>query len=132
MPEVPDAAVQAAAVALQAIIDPAGLREMDVYRAHARAVLEAAAPALAAAVAEKITAHMDAHGPREGAASGLVLSWRRHFRIAAQVAAGAFSTREDQLREAAQAIADGNYMGCNLGEDDLLWDGQARRRSSTR
>ena len=32
---------------------------------------------------------------------------------AARVAAGAFDTREDQLRKAAEAIARGDFIACN-------------------
>lgn len=124
MPTVPESAVQAAAEALQAIIDPAGIREMDVYRAHARKVLEAAAPVLAEAVAAKITGHMDAHEPKGSLIGGKSAedqrrrTWRRHFRIAAQVASLAFSTEEDIKREAAKALAEGRYLACDLRKDD--------------
>jgi hypothetical protein len=90
----------------------------------ARAILEATAPALADAVVQKITAHKHAYEPEgpliggETAQDQRRRAWRRHFSIAAQVAAGAFSTREDQLREAAQAIAAGNYTACHTREEN--------------
>lgn len=115
MPEVPDDAVQAAAVALQAIIDPAGMREMDVYRAHARKILEAAAPALAGRASRAILAHMEAHGPKEDGTARR--KWRRHFGIASRVAAVAFSAREEVLREAARVFAEGDYDACFTRED---------------
>ena len=120
MPDYPPEAVEAAASAIgQAMIIRKGPREIAV------AALDAAAPVLAEAVAQKILAHMDAHGPRrprgplEKSLSGIAgpyRTWRRHFGIAARIAAGAFDTREDQLRKAAEAIKRGDFIACNPPE----------------
>jgi hypothetical protein len=140
MPRVPDNAVQAAAEVLlrqyESEYSAPHLTWRD-FTGPAREILEAAAPVLAEAVARKIQAHAGRQFPKSDPARvpgqpDRWRTWHRHFGIAARIAAGAFSTREDQLREAAQAIADGRYIACDLREDDLLWDGQARRRSSTR
>lgn len=67
------------------------------------ALLAAAAPHLAEHVATKILAHMEAHQPmlpRHQHAR------RRHFGIAARVAAGAFASEDDLKRAAAGALAD--------------------------
>jgi hypothetical protein len=93
----------------------------DQARYHARAALEAAAPLLAETIAQKILAHMEEHGPGP-ASPGVTLhetmrrAWRRHFGIAARVAAGAFHTREDGLRLAAEAIERGDFIGCVIPE----------------
>jgi hypothetical protein len=87
----------------------------------ARAALEAAAPILAEHVAQKITAHMESHGPHRpaGALEPVTAigrdyrAWRRHFAIAARVAAGAFWTDEDKLRLAAEAIGRGEFIACD-------------------
>jgi hypothetical protein len=90
-------------------------------RWHALVALEAAGPVLAEAVAQKILAHMEAHGPAPeapGVTRHEVLrrAWRRHFGIAARIAAGAFHTREDELRLAAQAIERGDSIACDIPE----------------
>jgi hypothetical protein len=119
MPDIPESAVGPAAEALCELhhLDP------DWARTLARAALEAAAPLLAEAVAEKIAAHMENHGPRrprgplESELYGPAYrAWCRHFSIAARVAAGAFSTREDQVRKMAEAIERGDYMRCDIPE----------------
>lgn len=95
-------------------------REVEPDRL-ARAALDAAAPVLGEAVAQKILAHMEAHGPGP-ASPGVTLhetmrrAWRRHFGIAARIAAGAFDSREDQLRKAAEAIGRGDFIACNTPE----------------
>src|SRR5580704_3387917 len=95
-------------------------REVEPDRL-ARAALEAAAPLLAEEIAQKILKHMEEHGPGP-ASPGVTLhatmsrAWRRHFGIAARVAAGAFDTREDQLRKAAVAISEGAFIACDIPE----------------
>jgi len=121
VPRVPDDAVQAAAEVMlrqyETEFSAPHLTWRD-FADPAREILEAAAPALAEAAAQKITGHMESFGPPAPLTPADPVgrqhrAWRRHFGIAARVAAGAFSTREDQLREAAQAIADGNFTACD-------------------
>ena len=88
-------------------------REVEPDRL-ARAALEAAAPILAEACAQRILAHMEAHD--NGLTASVRRGWRRHMGIAARVAAGAFYTREDLLRLAAQAIERGDVAWCNPPE----------------
>ena len=84
----------------------------------ARGALEAAALPLGAHVAGKILAHMEAHGPKPLPAEFLAASrWRRHFRIAAQIASRAFLTGEDEKRLAAEALARGEFVACDLPEE---------------
>lgn len=119
--QVPDSAVQAAMARRADLLsdrpDPMVLSEETLTRL----MLEAAAPILAEAVAQKITAHMEAHGPGPGS-PGVTLhetlrrAWRRHFGIAARIAAGAFYTREDELRLAAEAIKRGDVIACDIPE----------------
>ena len=125
MPDLPESAVQAAAEVLlrdyesQYSADHLTWRDFEEL---ARRVLNAAARPVADAVAEKILAHMDAHVPKTRLLGGKpaeterLRAWRRHFGIAARVAAGAFSTREDDLREAADAIARGDFVACEIPE----------------
>ena len=124
MPDLPESAVQAAAEVRRrqydSEFDASHLRWQD-FSGEAREILDAAAPVLAGEIARKILAHMEAHGPAPeapGVTRHEVLrrAWRRHFRIAAQVASGAFYTREDQLRLAAQAIERGDFIACNPPE----------------
>ncbi len=122
MPDLPAAAVQAAAAAIERELMSGRDYSMaaDSDEALARAALEAAAPILAEAVAQKILAHMEGFGPRKprGALEPVIdtgrdyRTWRRYFGIAARVAAGAFDTREDQLRKAAEAIERGDFIAC--------------------
>ena len=111
--DLPEPAVEAAAkVALrqyESEYSAAHLSWRD-FEGEVRELLEAAAPHLAEHVAAKIHAHRDAHGPTAGAGR---LTWRRHLGIAARVAAAAFMTDDDRKREAAQAIARGDYVVCN-------------------
>lgn len=86
----------------------------DQARYYARAVLEAAAPLLAEAVAAKILEHAERQHPRDK--DHVPTAWHRHFSIAARVAAGAFYTREDELRLAAQAIERGDFVSCDIPE----------------
>jgi hypothetical protein len=120
MPEIPvpeEAVTRALAARAEALSALTVFTEEQLTRME----LEAAAPVLAEAVAQKILAHMNEHGPAPespGVTRHEVLrrAWRRHFGIAARIAAGAFDTREDQLRKAAEAIARGDYVACNPPE----------------
>ena len=119
----PDIPAHALAVAESAIRDELkASREIEPDRL-ARAALEAAAPVLAEEIAQKILVHMEEHGPAP-ASPGVTLhetmrrAWRRHFGIAARIAAGAFYTREDELRLAAEAIGRGEFIGCASPEDN--------------
>jgi hypothetical protein len=122
MAEIPEAAIAAAADAIMTAQN-ANDDEPERFEARvlARAALEAAAPLLAETVAQKILAHMEEHGPGP-ASPGVTLhetmrrAWRRHFGIAARVAAGAFWTREDELRLAAEAIGRGDFIACDIPE----------------
>lgn len=118
MPEIPEAAVDAALARRADLLadrpDPMVLSE----RRLVTLMLEAAAPILAEAVAQKIIAHMEAFGPCKPAGALEPVNetgrahrtWRRHFGIAARVAAGAFYTDEDMKRLAAEAIARGDFI----------------------
>lgn len=90
----------------------AALEELVIPRA--RAALDAAAPLLAEAVAQAILAHAERQHPRDP--EHIPTAWHRHFSIAARVAAGAFDTREDQLRMAAEAIGRGDFIACGIPE----------------
>jgi hypothetical protein len=84
--------------------------------------LDAAAPLLAEAVAARILAHMEAHGigmevQLPGAAAVRRAMRRSHFRIAAQVAARAFTTEAESRQQAAEAIMRGDFMACDIPED---------------
>jgi hypothetical protein len=134
LPDYPSSVLAATAVAIHRAACPlrddpdhdcardAAGEEMFIPRA--RAALEAAAPLLAEAVAAKITGHMETRGPRKPRGpleSDLdtgrqYRAWRRHFGIAARIAAGAFDTREDHLRKAAEAVARGDFIACNPPE----------------
>jgi hypothetical protein len=126
MPEIPPEAIMAAATAIERELLSGRDYSMaqDSDEALARVALEAAAPILAEAVAQKILTHMEGFGPRKPAGALEPVSstgrdyraWRRHFGIAARIAAGAFYTREDELRLAAEAIGRGEFIGCNIPE----------------
>lgn len=75
----------------------------------ANTALEAAAVPLGEYVAQAILAHRDAHGPDDGNRMG---AWRRHFGIAARVAARAFLDDDDVRRLAAEAITRGDMVRC--------------------
>ena len=111
MPDYPPAALAAAETAIRHELKSS--REVEPDRL-ARAALDAAAPVLAEAVAQKILKHSDKHEPPPGSPS--YLAWHRHFGTAARVAAGAFGTREDQLRMAAEAIERGDFIACDIPE----------------
>lgn len=76
--------------------------------------LEVAAPALGEHAASKILAHMEAHVPPDATRAGIC---RRLFGIAARVAAGAFLTDDDVKRQAAEAVARGDFIACVIPED---------------
>ena len=122
MPDIPPAAIAAAESAIRdAFPGEFGKPGMPEPDALARAALDAAAPLLAEACASVILAHMEAHGPpaeAPGVTRHEVLrrAWRRHFGIAARVAAGAFYTREDELRLTAEAVERGDFIACNPPE----------------
>ena len=104
MPEIPAEAIMAAAIAIERELLSGTDYSMapDSDEALARAALEAAAPILARAVAGKITAHMEKY---DTALTAIQRSrWRRQMGIAARIAALAFTTREELLRETAEAI----------------------------
>lgn len=93
----------------------------------ARAAVEAAAPILAEAVSQKIIDRMEAHPPQasDSGQPGRTLLWahRRYFRIAAQVAHFAFSTKADIARMTAEAIARGDVVVCANPEPGGTDDG---------
>jgi hypothetical protein len=87
----------------------------------ANEVLEAAAPILAEEVAQRILAHAERQFPKNDPAKipgrpDLWRTWHRHFGIAARIAAGAFYTREDELRLTAEAIQRGDFIACDIPE----------------
>lgn len=114
MTDIPQQAITAAvaAYAREAYVDG---EPIEGDERVIRAALEDAAPILAEHVAQKILAHRDAHEPKDGPTRR---RWRRYLGIAARVASLAFSTEDDIKREAAQAIANGNFAGCFTREDD--------------
>lgn len=124
VPELPDDAIQAAAEVLRDRYDKPVL-DASEFTAFAAEILTAAAPVMAEAVAAKITAHRDRHWPAEGnenpdhgAVTGPARrSLRRHFAIAARIAAGAFDTDEDRRRGAAEALAREDAVVCEHRED---------------
>ena len=77
-------------------------------------ILDAVAPILAEAGAQKILGHAERQHPRDP--DHVPTAWHRHMDIAARVAAGAFWTREDQLRMAAEAISEGRFIACHPPE----------------
>lgn len=112
MPDaIPPAALLAAGSAIRDELRSSREVEPD---ALARAALEAAAPLLAEACAQRILAHAERQHPRDP--DHVPTAWHRHMDIAARVAAGAFYTREDLLRLAAQAIERGDVAWCNPPE----------------
>jgi hypothetical protein len=119
MPDYPPSVLAAAAEAIMSAQNANdGEAERFEARTLARAALDAAVPLLAEAVAAKILEHAESHGPNLGApaSDNVRRTWRRHFRIAAQVASLAFSSRDDQLRMAAEAIKRGDVIVCNPPE----------------
>ena len=126
MGEIPQSVRDAVDAALDELPDPDNPFERDRWRTVSRISLDAAAPILAEAVAQKIIAHMESHGPHKpvGALEPVTAigrdyrAWRRHFGIAARIAAGAFDTREDQLRKAAEAIERGDFITCRIPDPE--------------
>jgi len=119
VPDIPQAAITAAAAAIGRKMHPGDVFTMTAGsdEALARIALEAAVPALAEHVAARITAHADRQFPKTDPAKApgrpdLWRTWHRHFRIAAQVAALAFTTEDELKRTAAEALATGNYVAC--------------------
>jgi hypothetical protein len=121
MPSIPPEAVRLALAARADLLadrpDPMVLSEETLTRL----MLEAAAPALAEAVAQKILAHAERQFPKADHARvpgrpDVWRTWHRHFGIAARVAAGAFDTREDQLRMTVDAINRGDFIACDIPE----------------
>ena len=96
---------------------------MDSDEALARVALDAVAADLGEAVSAKILEHMEARGPKRLPAANDDLvnrprnAFRRHFGIAARVAAHAFLTEGDKMRLAAEALAVGQFAACRLPED---------------
>ncbi len=134
MPEIPPEAVTAA---VNEIMRQRGLTA-DHCRAWAepiaRAALDGAAPVLAEAVAQKITGHMEAHGPQAGTppiGGQSRRAWRRHFQIAARIAAFAFATEDDKKQAAIEAIARGDAAICLDSHEETVtcrgfqWIGQS-------
>ena len=104
MPDIPRAAVRAAAEVLLRQYESecnAGHLTWRDFEHAAREVLDAAAPALGEHAAQEILAHCDRYAPLDAARLGM---WRRHFGIAARVAADALLTADDQKRLAAGAL----------------------------
>jgi hypothetical protein len=75
-----------------------------------RDVLNAAAPLFANAVAERIAAFAET---REPLGDHVPTARRRALMTAVQVAAGAFSTRDEDLRQVAEAIGRGDFTCCD-------------------
>lgn len=122
MPEIPPAAIMAAAAAIERELLSGRDYSMaqDSDEVLARVALEAAAPILAEAVARKITRHMEEHGPidqgPDSTGAALRRAWVRHFSTAARVAAFAFSAEDDIKREAAEALKRGDFITCQIPE----------------
>jgi hypothetical protein len=107
VPDYPQETVTAAASAM------CELHDLDPRWAEtlAGAALDAAAPLLAEACAQAVIKHMETHGP-----AGRNTAWRRYMKIAARVAAGAFTSHDEVRRMAARVIAAGNYVACTIPE----------------
>ena len=109
MPDIPPAAIAAAESAIRdAFPGEFGKPGMPEPDALARAALEAAAPLLAEACAQRILAYAERQHPRDP--DHVPTAWHRHMDIAARVAAGAFYTREDELRLTAEAVERGDFI----------------------
>jgi hypothetical protein len=123
MPDVPQEAVDAAAIAIELELTSETFyyEAADSDEKLARVALEAAAPILAEHVARRILAHMDRSTRYRNRRNRRGLpAYRRHFRTAARVAAGAFTTDEDLKREAAKALVRicNRHMAENGGSAD--------------
>jgi hypothetical protein len=120
VPDYPSEALAAATAALVQYWNGDKLGA-DEYKGSARAALDAAAPLLADACAKAILQHMEDHGlpmhvdlPADAAVRRNMR--RIHFTTAARVAASAFSTDEEMKRQAAEALATGDYIACQIPE----------------
>lgn len=117
MPDVPAESIKAAERAIDAaMVDP----DFRVERSAvglARVAVEAAAPILAEAVAAKIEAHR-AEWSQARPGQLVPTAWDRHMKIAARVAAWAFSTDDDKKRMAAAAITRGDAIICGDREQE--------------
>jgi hypothetical protein len=114
MADIPQTVRDAVDAALDGLPQPENRCERDRWRIVSRITLEAAAPILAEHIAQAILAHAERQHPR--GKDHVPTAWDRHFSIAARIAAGAFYTREDELRLAAEAIERGDVMWCNPPE----------------
>lgn len=121
MPDLPEKATLAAARVLGNDCHGGPPDEDDMRLASD--VLDAAWPHLADAVAQAITEHKYAHEPKGPLLGGKTAeeqrrrTWRRHFGIAAQVAAKALFTEDELKRMAAEALNRGAYIACDIPED---------------
>lgn len=113
MPDCPPEILAAAADPIAEMFPGLGL---PTARKIAAVALDAAAPLLADAVAGKLLAHMEIHGPRDQGTRKR--TWRRHFRAAAQVASLAFTTEDEQKRQAWQALAREHSAACPAPEGE--------------
>lgn len=116
MPEYPPAALRAASEAIERELMSGTAHDghLESDDALAKAALDAAAPLLAEAIAERILAHMEEHWPTQRRTAHPP---SRHFRIAAQVAARSFTTEAEMRQQAAEAIARGVFIACDIPED---------------
>lgn len=116
MPDIPASSLATGIEAVYGVYAKRGWNKPAPWWAEevSAAVLEAATPLLAEEVAQKILEHAERQHPRDP--DHVPTAWHRHFSVAARVAAGAFDTREDQLRMAAEAIKRGDVAWCNPPE----------------
>lgn len=122
MPDVPAEAISAAERAIEAVMTDPEFRVERSAAGLARVAVEAAAPILAEAVAAKIEAHR-AEWSQARPGQLVPTAWDRHMKIAARVAAWAFSTDDDKKRMAAAAIARGDVVVCTNPEPGRTDDG---------
>jgi hypothetical protein len=118
VPDYPPAALTAAAEAIERELMSGKDYSMaaDSGEALARVALDAAAPILAEAVAQKVLTHANRRPGAGKVLTGMLGAWHRHFGIAARVAAGAFSTQEEEKRAVAEAIGRGDFVACDIPE----------------
>jgi hypothetical protein len=95
-------------------------------------LLTVAAPLLADACATAILAHAERQHPRDP--EHVPTAWDRHFSIAARVAAGTFTTRENEHQAVADALNRGAFIACPAPEEGvrLRASRSASRRSAGR
>jgi hypothetical protein len=117
MPDYPKAALDAATEAIHRrdCDDPDCLADSRA-RDFACAALDAAAQLLANAVAGRIIAFADEHAPK---GDHVPSARRRALMTAAQVASRAFTTRDEELRAAALAIARGDFACCGTEPPEI-------------